>query len=112
MVNSEYNVILDNGNEYRKKFIAGNVVRVHEDEGRPLSFDLAINKGKNRDAEFVNFICVSDKSKMADLVRKFVPGQQLFCEINMTTTEKNGQEYTNLWLYSFEYGKSPKNSNN
>lgn len=111
MVNSEYVVKLDNGKEVVKRFIAGNVIRVNDEANRPLSFDLAINKGKDREPEYVNKIAVDRNSKMADLVKGFRPGQQVFCEVNVVTSDKkngNGEPYKNLWLHSFEYGRSPK----
>ena len=114
MVNSEYVVKLDDGKEVVKKFIAGNVIRVNDEENRPLSFDLVVNKGKDKEPEYINRIGVDRNSKMAELVKGFRPGQQIFCEVNVVYSEKkngNGEPYRNLWLYSFEYGKQPKKKN-
>lgn len=112
MVNVEYRVTLNNGKEVVKRFVAGNVVRVNPEEGnRPLSFDLAINKGKDREPEYLNRIAVDREARFAHLVRDFRPGQQVFCEINVTTSDKtdaNGNPYKNYWLNAFEYGRSPR----
>jgi len=112
MVNTECKVILDSGKEVVKHFVAGNVVRVNLEEGnRPLSFDLAINKGKDREPEYLNRIAVDRDARFIELVRDFKPGQQIFAEINVVTSDKtdsNGNPYRNLWLQAFEYGRSPK----
>ena len=111
MVNTVVKVMLDSGKEVTKRFVAGNVVRVNEEEGKPLSFDLAINKGKDNAPEYINRIGVAQEAKYRELVRNFHPGQQVFCEINILTSEKtdaNGNPYQNLWLQAFDYGKSPR----
>jgi hypothetical protein len=112
MINAEYTVKLDNGKEMIKKFVAGNIVRVNDEENKPLSFDLVINKGKDKEPEYINRIAVDREARFANLVKSFKPGQQVFCEINVVISEKkdsNGNPYRNLWLQSFEYGRSPKN---
>lgn len=115
MVNSTYTVKLDNGKEIVKRFVSGNVVRVNEEANRPLSFDLAINKGKDREPEYINRVQVDKDARFAGLVKEFKPGQQLFCEINVVTSDKkdsNGKPYLNYWLQCFDYGKSPKKAVN
>lgn len=114
MVNAEYQVKLSDGREVIKKFVAGNVVRVNDEANKPLSFDLAVNRGKDKEPEYINRIGVDRNSKMAELVKGFRPGQQIFCEVNVVVSEKknsNGEPYRNLWLHSFEYGKQPKKKN-
>lgn len=112
MINSEYKVLLNSGKEVTKRFVAGNVVRVNpEENGRPLSFDIAVNKGPNRDPEYINRIAVDREARFVDLVRDFLPGQQLFLEINVTEsskTDENGVPYKNMWLHAFEYGRTPR----
>lgn len=111
MVNTEVKVMLESGKEVVKRFVAGTVVRVNEEDGKPLSFDLVVNKGKDRDPEFINRIAVSRDAKFADLVRKFEKGQQLFCEINVVLSDKTdteGNPYRNLWLQGFDYGRAPR----
>lgn len=115
MVNVEYKVVLNNGKEVVKRFAAGNVVRVNPEEGnRPLSFDLAINKGKDREPEYLNRIAVDKDARFAHLVRDFQPGQQIFAEINVVEsakTDAEGKPYRNMWLQAFDYGRSPRNEN-
>lgn len=114
MVNAEYQVKLSDGREAIKKFVAGNVVRVNDEANKPLSFDLVVNRGKGKEPEYINRIGVDRNSKMAELVKGFRPGQQIFCEVNVVVSEKkngNGEPYRNLWLHSFEYGKQPKKKN-
>ena len=76
-----------------KKFIAGNVIRVNNEENRPLSFDLVVNKGKDKEPEYINRIGVDRNSKMAELVKGFRPGQQIFCEVNVVTSEEEEQQW-------------------
>lgn len=101
-------VVLDNGKEVQKIFASGRVVRVTNEMGKPLSFDLAVNKGEN--TEYLNRISVSQDAKFKSLVENFKKGQQLFCEINVTTVEKDEKVYENLWLFSFDYGKGVQNN--
>jgi hypothetical protein len=111
MVNTEITVKLESGKEVLKRFSAGTVVRVNDEEGKPLSFDLVINKGPNHEPEFLNRISVSQDAKFRDLVKQFKKGQQLFCEINVQISDKTdneGKPYRNLWLQSFDYGKNPR----
>jgi len=110
MVNTEVKVVLDSGKEVTKRFVAGNVVRVNDAEDKPLSFDLAVNKGKDKEPEYINRVTVARDAKFHDLVKNFKPGQQLFCEINVQLSDKTnaeGEPYKNLWLQGFDYGKSP-----
>lgn len=108
-------VILEDGTDVKKRFFAGRVKRVNQQEGnRPLSFDVGIYKGKNEDGtpnmDYVNNIAVRKDSKAAGLVAKFEEGQQVFVEANMVEkegTDKDGnpKTYKNYWLWQFAYGK-------
>lgn len=105
MINSEYTIKLENGKEILKRFVAGSIVRINPEEGnRPLSFDLAINKGKGKPPEYINRIAVDKKTPFHNLIKNLKPGQQIFCELTITM---NGQ-YKNYWLYAFELGRSPQ----
>lgn len=104
----EYTVLLPDGRQIKKLFLAGNIVRVNQEDGnRPLTFDMAINRGKDREAEFVNGIAVRRDAPYYELVKEFKKGQQIFAEVNITKKTVNGKSYKNYWLNAFAYGRSP-----
>lgn len=100
----EYAVLLPDGRQVNKLFLAGNIVRVNQEDGnRPLTFDMAINRGKDREAEFVNGIAVRRDAPYYELVKEFKKGQQIFAEVNVVERKS----YKNYWLNAFAYGRSP-----
>ena len=96
-----------------KKVTAGNVVRVNESNGI-VSFDIAVNRSKDKEPVYVNRITVSkDAEATKELVRKFTPGQQVFVvftEKESTKTNEEGVPFINRYLERFWYGRSTQSA--
>ncbi|QUH21942.1 hypothetical protein [Alkaliphilus sp. B6464] len=105
----EYIIPTDNGKERKIKMTAGNVIRVNADNGF-LSFDIAVNKARDKDPTYINRINVThDGTKK--LVEKFQPGQQIFvvwAEVESDKEDKDGNPYVNKYLERFWYGRFPQ----
>lgn len=97
--------------EIQKRYFTANFVKINDaGENKPFSIRVAINKGRDKDAEFLN-VAVDNNNKALDLIKEFVPGQQLFLDCNVVVSEKtdaDGNPYMNYWLQRFDYGKTPQ----
>lgn len=86
----------ENGKEFM--VAVGNLVRVNEDPF--FSFDIVINKGKDREPEFVNRITVGKNASenFINMLRDLQRGQTMAIIYNTAVVEKDGKEYTNNYL--------------
>jgi hypothetical protein len=93
-----------------KLFVVGNVTQVNEKPGTPLSFNLAVSRGDDRDPIYVNRVAVRRDAPYLQAFREIRLGQQITCEINVTQSERvdaDGKPYENYWLQVFEWGRRP-----
>lgn len=89
------------GNLYPRRIVYGSFVKSENNNGH-VKFNLVVNKGKDKDPEYVNDINVrTDNPKRADLITGLAKGTPMLAILSTQVNKKDDKEYTNLWLDAF-----------
>lgn len=82
----------------QKHLVVGNLVRVNDE--RFVSFDLAVNRGKDKEAEFINNITLSKDApeNFVNMIRNLQKGQALAAIVTENKVTKEDKTYTNYYL--------------